>query len=134
MSEHMPFESLIGGMPRWDICRKFLTTLVLTNHGNFDLKQDDEGGTGNFSVKLMDRQARMDKMQVEADELAGVVEDKKKDEKKGKDGDKKENDSKDKENAAKSNKPKEAGKVKAKASPVVGSGKKQEAKRRKILK
>jgi hypothetical protein len=47
----VPFGELVAGRPPWDVCRLFLSTLILTNNGNVDIQDYD---TNKFSLKLVD--------------------------------------------------------------------------------
>jgi len=38
----VPFEKIVEGVPRYEVCRRFLTTLFLTNQGNLDIHFDNE--------------------------------------------------------------------------------------------
>merc|ERR1719215_1476706 len=52
-TEPVPFEQLVGGFPRWEICRRFLTCLALTNSGYTDILVDSEANRLNsFSVQI----------------------------------------------------------------------------------
>lgn len=55
----VPFPRLVHGQPRWEVCRRFLTCLLLTNQGNTDIVVADEAQCANrFSVKLLDAQMK----------------------------------------------------------------------------
>merc|ERR1740121_660236 len=48
------FSRLVHGQPRWEICRRFLTCLILTNHGNTDIIfNSEEERLNDFSIKLL---------------------------------------------------------------------------------
>merc|ERR1719199_1709132 len=48
------FREIAQGQPRWEVCRRFLTTLVLTNHGNIDIVAGSEEERMNrFGLKLL---------------------------------------------------------------------------------
>lgn len=56
----IPFSRLVHGQPRWEICRRFLTCLTLTNHGNTDIVFDSEVERLNkFGVKLLKAEKKM---------------------------------------------------------------------------
>jgi hypothetical protein len=41
------FEALVKGEPKWNVCRLFLSTLILTNNGNVEIFNDDSAEAGN---------------------------------------------------------------------------------------
>jgi len=48
------FGRLVHGQPRWEVCRRFLTCLILTNHGNTDIVfNSEEERLNDFSIKLI---------------------------------------------------------------------------------
>mmetsp|Transcript_85078 Transcript_85078/g.214459 ORF Transcript_85078/g.214459 Transcript_85078/m.214459 type:complete len:714 (+) Transcript_85078:102-2243(+) len=48
------FARLVHGQPRWEICRRFLTCLILTNTGNTDIIfNSEEERLNDFSLKLL---------------------------------------------------------------------------------
>jgi len=48
------FSRLVHGQPRWEVCRRFLTCLILTNTGNTDIVYDsEEQRLNDFSMKLI---------------------------------------------------------------------------------
>ena len=48
----LPFAALVEGQPRWEVCRRFLTTLLLTNQGNTDILFGNEmERLNNFKVR-----------------------------------------------------------------------------------
>lgn len=50
----VPFARLVHAQPRWEVCRRFLTCLLLTNEGNTDIVFDaDEERLNEFKVKLL---------------------------------------------------------------------------------
>lgn len=52
--EAIPFSQLVQGQPRWEVCRQFLTCLLLTNQGNTDIVFDgEEERMNSFGVKLL---------------------------------------------------------------------------------
>merc|ERR1719162_1011473 len=52
--EAIPFSQLVQGQPRWEVCRHFLTCLLLTNQGNTDIVFDgEEERMNSFGVKLL---------------------------------------------------------------------------------
>merc|ERR1719375_245862 len=56
----VPFASLVNGQPRWEVCRRFLTTLFLTNLGNTDIVvPTDADKLNNFGVKLLIAEKKM---------------------------------------------------------------------------
>merc|ERR1712203_1186223 len=55
----IPFANLVTGQPRWEVCRRFLTCLILTNQGNTDiLFENEEERLNKFSVKLIDAEKK----------------------------------------------------------------------------
>jgi hypothetical protein len=53
-SKTIPFRRLVHGQPRWEVCRRFLTCLILTNSGNTDIVYETEDERLNkFGVKLL---------------------------------------------------------------------------------
>jgi len=53
-SKTIPFRRLVHGQPRWEVCRRFLTCLILTNSGNTDLVyKTEEERLNKFGVKLL---------------------------------------------------------------------------------
>merc|ERR1719162_733799 len=53
---HSPilFEKLVEGVPRYEVCRRFLTTLFLTNQGNLDIHFESEAERINgFGVSVL---------------------------------------------------------------------------------
>jgi len=55
----VPFSRLVYGQPRWEVCRRFLTCLLLTNHGNTEIVCDnDDERTNGFSVKLLQAEVK----------------------------------------------------------------------------
>jgi hypothetical protein len=51
--EAIPFKRLVQGHPRWEVCRRFLTCLLLTSKGNTDITfEDGQDGPNNFNVKF----------------------------------------------------------------------------------
>jgi len=56
----LPFAALVEGQPRWEVCRRFLTTLLLTNQGNTDILFGNEmERLNNFKVQLLKAEKRM---------------------------------------------------------------------------
>lgn len=50
----IPFSRLVHGQPRYEICRRFLTCLILTNHGNTDIVYEtEEERLNKFGLKLL---------------------------------------------------------------------------------
>eukprot|EP00927_Polykrikos_kofoidii_P077196 TRINITY_DN74165_c0_g1_i1.p1 TRINITY_DN74165_c0_g1~~TRINITY_DN74165_c0_g1_i1.p1 ORF type:complete len:813 (+),score=156.37 TRINITY_DN74165_c0_g1_i1:269-2707(+) len=50
----VPFSHLVQGLSRWEVCRRFLTCLLLTNQGNTDILFDTEQERLNdFRLKLI---------------------------------------------------------------------------------
>jgi len=50
----IPFSRLVYGQPRWEVCRRFLTCLILTNQGNTDIVCEAEDDRVNkFGLKLL---------------------------------------------------------------------------------
>merc|ERR1712046_493180 len=55
----IPFSRLVHGQPRWEVCRRFLTCLILTNQGNTDIVFDNESERiNNFNVKLLEAKVK----------------------------------------------------------------------------
>lgn len=55
----IPFSRLVHGQPKWEVCRRFLTALNLTNHGNTDIVYDgEEQRVNKFGVKLINSEAK----------------------------------------------------------------------------
>jgi len=53
-SARILFENLVQGVPRYEVCRRFLTTLFLTNSGNTDIHFEGEAERINgFSVSVL---------------------------------------------------------------------------------
>lgn len=53
-SSSIPFSRLVYGKPSWEVCRRFLTCLILTNQGSTDIVPESDEHTINcFSVKLL---------------------------------------------------------------------------------
>eukprot|EP00747_Dinoflagellata_sp_TGD_P166561 gnl/TRDRNA2_/TRDRNA2_189519_c0_seq1.p1 gnl/TRDRNA2_/TRDRNA2_189519_c0~~gnl/TRDRNA2_/TRDRNA2_189519_c0_seq1.p1 ORF type:complete len:719 (+),score=164.01 gnl/TRDRNA2_/TRDRNA2_189519_c0_seq1:51-2159(+) len=71
--EAVPFARIVANQPRWEVCRRFMTTLFLTNHGNTDIVLDnDEETTNRFGVKLL--QAERKWVELEQRELLELEE------------------------------------------------------------
>jgi hypothetical protein len=52
--EVISFSQLVHGKPRWEVCRHFLTCLLLTNQGNTDIVFDgEEERMNNFGLRLL---------------------------------------------------------------------------------
>merc|ERR1712217_525805 len=65
----IPFARLVRGQPRWEVCRRFLTCLILTNQGNTDIVfGNEEERLNKFSVKLL--KAEHKKISLDDDEAA----------------------------------------------------------------
>lgn len=48
------FAHVMNGAPKYEVCRAFLTTLFLTNQGNFDLEMvEEEDGFKSFNLQLL---------------------------------------------------------------------------------
>jgi len=68
----VPFSRLVYGHPRWEVCRRFLTCLLLTNQGNTDINfASEEERLNKFKVKLLRADHRM--ISLEGDETAAKV-------------------------------------------------------------
>jgi len=53
------FADLVSGCPRWEVCRRFLTCLMLTNQGNTDILVDSEDDRhNNFRIQLLDSERK----------------------------------------------------------------------------
>jgi len=61
----VPFARLVHGQPRWEVCRRFLTCLLLTNQGNTEIVADEKDG---FAVKLLEAEQKM--ISLEEEEVA----------------------------------------------------------------
>eukprot|EP00931_Biecheleriopsis_adriatica_P103422 TRINITY_DN78262_c0_g1_i1.p1 TRINITY_DN78262_c0_g1~~TRINITY_DN78262_c0_g1_i1.p1 ORF type:complete len:730 (+),score=166.10 TRINITY_DN78262_c0_g1_i1:8-2197(+) len=58
-AQAIPFSRLVYGQPRWEVCRRFLTCLLLTNQGNTDIEFEGEGDRlNNFGVKLLEAEQK----------------------------------------------------------------------------
>lgn len=67
----LPFARLVEGHPRWEVCRRFLTTLLLTNQGNTDILFDgEEERINHFKVKLLKAERKMISLQEDEIESA----------------------------------------------------------------
>lgn len=67
------FARLVYGQPRWEVCRRFLTCLILTNQGNTDIVYDaEEERLNGFSIKLLNAERKMISLECEeeADAMA----------------------------------------------------------------
>jgi len=56
----IPFSRLVYGQPHWEVCRRFLTCLILTNQGNTDIvvdEEDDHAPLNRFGLKLLKAEA-----------------------------------------------------------------------------
>jgi len=65
----VPFSVLCQGLPRWEVCRRFLTMLVLTNHGNTDIvvhKEQDR--LNSFALQLINAKKDLPSLQDDPDE------------------------------------------------------------------
>lgn len=71
----IPFSRLVHGQPRWEVCRRFLTCLFLTNNGNTDIIYETEEERQNkFSVKLLNAEKKWISLEEEeGNEKAGQV-------------------------------------------------------------
>mmetsp|Transcript_19773 Transcript_19773/g.32052 ORF Transcript_19773/g.32052 Transcript_19773/m.32052 type:complete len:626 (+) Transcript_19773:111-1988(+) len=50
----IPFARLVYGKPHWEVCRRFLTCLILTNQGSTDIVlESEQDSLNNFSMKLL---------------------------------------------------------------------------------
>ena len=67
------FSDLVKGQPKWNVCRLFLSTLILTNNGNIDIDKSeiDESTAANFSIFLKNANKNL-KLAVE-DNSVGIV-------------------------------------------------------------
>jgi len=73
----IPFARLVHGQPRWEVCRRFLTCLLLTNQGNTEIVADDERMHG-FGVKLLEAEPKKISLEDEAAPLPAPVASKRK--------------------------------------------------------
>jgi len=56
----VPFSRLVQGQPRWEVCRRFLSCLFLTNQGNTDiLFSGEEERLNHFRIKLLSAEKKM---------------------------------------------------------------------------
>merc|ERR1719221_970910 len=54
VGKSIKFSRLVYGQPRWEICRRFLTCLILTNTGHTDIVYDSEEDRLNgWAIKLL---------------------------------------------------------------------------------
>jgi len=68
----VPFATLVQGQPRWEVCRRFLTALLLTNQGNTDIIfGSEEERLNNFKVQLL--KAEKEWISLEGDEAQEKV-------------------------------------------------------------
>lgn len=66
----IPFSRLVYGQPRYEVCRRFLTCLLLTNQGNTDLiYETEEERLNKFKVKMLKAEKRM--ISMDGEEAAG---------------------------------------------------------------
>jgi condensin-2 complex subunit H2 len=55
----IPFARLVHGQPPWEVCRRFLTCLILTNQGNTEISFESEAARlNNFQVKLLETEIK----------------------------------------------------------------------------
>merc|ERR1719235_2873073 len=65
----VPFSLLCQGVPRWEVCRRFLTILVLTNHGNTDIVVHcDQDRMNNFALQLINAKKDLPSLQDDPEE------------------------------------------------------------------
>merc|ERR1719265_382200 len=65
----VPFSALCQGVPRWEVCRRFLTILVLTNHGNTDIVVHcDQDRLNSFALQLINAKKDLPSLQDDPDE------------------------------------------------------------------
>jgi len=70
--EAIPFAQLVEDQPRWEVCRRFLTCLILTNHGNTDIEYSNEDERVNgWKVKLLKADKPM--ISLDADDEAAAA-------------------------------------------------------------
>jgi len=63
----IPFRRLVHGQPRWEVCRRFLTCLILTNSGNTDiLYETEEERLNKFHLKLLNSKKEWISLEEEA--------------------------------------------------------------------
>jgi len=54
LGDGVPFKDLVAGCPRYEVCRRFLTALFLTNQGNTNILFDSEAERINgFKIKVL---------------------------------------------------------------------------------
>jgi len=67
----VPFAKIVEGVPRYEVCRRFLTTLFLTNQGNLDIHFENEAERINgFSVSVI--KAEKEWLSFEEEDAAAV--------------------------------------------------------------
>lgn len=64
-TESVPFSRLVHGQPRWEVCRRFLTCLLLTNQGNTDILEGED--ENDFHVKLIQAERKSVSLHPERD-------------------------------------------------------------------
>merc|ERR1712190_10913 len=70
----VPFAHLVNGHKRWEICRRFLTTLMLTNQGNTDiLYQTEEERLNKFKIQVLDAEKKRIALDVDDPAVATKV-------------------------------------------------------------
>lgn len=68
------FSRLVFGQPRWEICRRFLTCLILTNQGNTDIVASTaQDRLNEFSIKLLKAERKMISLDSAEDDMEKVV-------------------------------------------------------------
>eukprot|EP00397_Hematodinium_sp_SG-2012_P014673 GEMP01014926.1.p1 GENE.GEMP01014926.1~~GEMP01014926.1.p1 ORF type:complete len:725 (+),score=185.76 GEMP01014926.1:200-2374(+) len=55
-----PFSELVDGLPRYEVCRLFLTSLFLTNQGNLDIEYANNDEVFKFILHLLKSQKNFD--------------------------------------------------------------------------
>jgi len=70
----IPFPRLVHAQPSWQVCRRFLTCLILTNRGNTDLiYASEEQRLNNFGVKLLKVDVESPMIALEGEEAAACA-------------------------------------------------------------
>lgn len=56
----IPFKQVADSQPRWEVCRRFLTCLMLTNHGNTDIiAAADEDRLNRFGIQVLNTEINL---------------------------------------------------------------------------
>merc|ERR1712048_391639 len=70
----IPFAALVEGQPDWEVCRRFLTCLQLTNQGNTEIEYEgEEERLNTFKVRLVSTERKPKRLLcADTDEVAVV--------------------------------------------------------------